>query len=441
VFNKVVTTKIIVVLGIMLLGLTTSASAAQQKIKIVWWNDYTEPSQIKGGEEYIIKPFEAAHPNIKLEIEAFTSTEIERIMRTAVGTGGGPDIITLSGPVHALTYVDANTLVPLDKYAKKFNWDKKIFRWALDVGRYKNHLWDIPLHYETMVLWYNQTMFEEMGWDLPTDWDSLVSLCEKQSAAGIIPFAWGTADYAKANSWMYGTFFNYVAGPKNFKKALLGEMKLTDEPFKKAIGKYYFLWQRGYFSNKQSQALSLSDAWGLWQNRKAAMKIEGTWAFGQIGEYSKGFTYNWAPIPQLEPGVKPPVAIGIGSCVAVNANSKHPDEAAAVIDFLFSDPELAAKRIEAYGGELWVPMEISKKYFPPTLDKRIIRAITWIGENMAAGNIGYLPWTFVPPRTHAQLWGNLDRVLLNKMSVEEYLANAQKVLDQDISEGNVPPIP
>lgn len=434
--KRVVLTTLIISLGIMFVNLSVVYA---EKIKLTWWTEYSEPVLLESLKNTVEIPYESLNPNVDLVIESFG--DYERVLATAMAGGGGPDIFDLYGPAYAIEYADSGKILLLDEYVDRFGWRDEIFPWALKCSTYKGHLTSLPVHYETMLLWYNKTMFQEKGWQVPTDWDSLVKLCELQSSEGIIPFALGTADFVVGNSWMYSIFFNHVPGSDYLRKVLTGEKKWTDEPMKKAVEKYVYLWQNGWISQKQSQALTMNDAWGLWQSKRAAMKLEGTWAFSYIRQNSEGFEWDWAPIPSLEDGIKPPVVIGIGSSIAVNATTENPDVAVGFLDFLFSNPELAARRIEEVGGELWLPIELDKEDFSPSMDERFVRAFDWIAEGVKTGNIGYTAWTFFPPKTDAFLYQNLDSVVLGKMSIDDYLSKAQDIFDVELSKGKVPPLP
>ena len=50
-------------------------------------------------------------------------------------------------------------------------------------------LYSIPSEIETLVLYYNKTLFEQNGWEPPKTLDELTALAEQIDAAGVIPFA------------------------------------------------------------------------------------------------------------------------------------------------------------------------------------------------------------------------------------------------------------
>ena len=45
-----------------------------------------------------------------------------------------------------------------------------------------------PTEIETLVLYYNKTLFEQNGWEAPKTLDELTALAETIDEAGIIPF-------------------------------------------------------------------------------------------------------------------------------------------------------------------------------------------------------------------------------------------------------------
>lgn len=416
----------------------TDEQKQQEVTTIKFWRMSSPQHLMDTIQELAIDEYTKTHPNVEIVFEYFG--DYDRVLQTSMGAGKGPDFMHLHGPSYAIEFYEADMVLPLQDYAEQYGWDKKIFDWALDASTYKGDLISIPYHYETMVLYYNKTIFEQNGWKTPKNWDELVKLCEAIDAKGMIPFAYGSADFTIANSWMTSIFFSYVAGPEKIKQLFNGEIKWTDPAFKEAIEKYTYLWQNGWFSNKQSQSLAMADAWGLWQSQKAVMKLEGTWAFESVDEYSKGFEWDWVPIPKLGKP-EPPVTIGIGQSFAVNAKSEHIEETIEYIDWLFSDPRRVAEIIAAAKGDYWLPITIESDDFPPELDSRIAKTFAWISEGVAKGHVGYCTWTFWPPKTDTFQYKNLDSVVLDRMSVDEYLEGSQEIFEEELAEGKVPSLP
>jgi raffinose/stachyose/melibiose transport system substrate-binding protein len=85
--------------------------------------------------------------------------------RTAIAGGGGPDIVGTPGPSFAFELARAGQLLPLDEISQGMGWAERFVPWALDLGKVDGQLYSIPNEVETLVLYYNKTLFEEQGWE------------------------------------------------------------------------------------------------------------------------------------------------------------------------------------------------------------------------------------------------------------------------------------
>ena len=132
--------------------------------------------------------------------------------RHALAGGAGPDIVGTPGPSFAMQLALAGQLLPLDEFAEQFGWNDRFAEGSLDLGMANGQLYSIPDEIETLVLYYNKTLFEQNGWEPPTTLDELMALAEQINAAGIIPFAHANAEWRPANEWFVGEFFNHSAG-------------------------------------------------------------------------------------------------------------------------------------------------------------------------------------------------------------------------------------
>ncbi|MBW3671941.1 MAG: extracellular solute-binding protein, partial [Acidobacteria bacterium] len=75
----------------------------------------------------------------------------------------GPDIVVTPGPSFAFELVQAGQLLPLDDYVQQLGWSDRFVPWALNLGKVDGKLYSIPNELETLVLYYNKTLFEEKG--------------------------------------------------------------------------------------------------------------------------------------------------------------------------------------------------------------------------------------------------------------------------------------
>ena len=161
--------------------------------------------------------------------------------------GAGPDVITTPGPSFVYELALAGLLLPLDSFADQFAWRDIYVDWALDLGLVDGQLYSLPDALETLVLYYNKSLFEENGWTPPETMDELIALAEEIDEAGITVFAHGNADWRPTNEWFVGEFMTQVAGPHNVYKALTGQIPWTDESMVEAMEILDMMMQRGWF--------------------------------------------------------------------------------------------------------------------------------------------------------------------------------------------------
>jgi raffinose/stachyose/melibiose transport system substrate-binding protein len=74
------------------------------------------------------------------------------------------------------------------------------------------------------------------------------------------------------------------------------------------------------------------------------------------------------------------------------------------------------------------------------IDPRFAAIIEAMGKASQSGGYGYTSWAFFPPKTEALLL-EVEKVWAGEMTSTEFLQNLQKQFDEELSAGEVPPIP
>jgi len=411
---------------------------------ITWWTEPILKSNREAFLTHIVDSFNAAHPDIVLEI--LFIADLDRVTRTAVQGGEGPDIIQSPGPAFVMDYVEAGHVLSLDDYAAEYGWAETIYPWAMDVGRVDGTLYSLPLTYETMVLFYNATLFEQMGWETPSTPAELETLAQAASDAGLLPFAQSNASWKAANEWFVTIFYNNYAGSQAVYEALTGERRWDDPLFVEAIHALKEYMDNGWFSGSRENYYTLqhADIWGALGDGMAAMQMTGTWGFLHSRTYFEdtGNDWGWCPLPPLREGAQPDYALGIGSSLSINAATSNPGAAAEVLDWLYNDPQRIARLAsDIGGGEFVVPVRIAREDFPPDTDPRLIKALMAFSATFEEGRHGYTTWTFWPPATEQYIISGIEQVWNGEITPEEYCAEQQRLFEEDMAAGNVPPIP
>ena len=419
------------------------AGAAAPEIVLTQWLEVSS-----GGTEQqdcvidtVIKPYGEVTEGVT--VEAVLQPNMWQAMRTAVAGGGGPDIVGTPGPSFVYEMSKAGQLLPLSDYAEQLGWADNIAPWALSLGLVDGELYSIPLELETMVLYYNKTLFEEHGWTPPTTIDELVSLSQEIAAAGIIPFAHNNSEWRAANEWFVGEFLNHVAGPDNVYLALTGQKPWTDPEFVEAIDLLTMMQQEGWFSGgldryytgtSDERRVMLADG-------VAAMTIEGTWALDDMPRYfgeAAGNSNDWDVVPMPSVSGEAIYDIGIGHTFSINSATKNPEAVAEYLTYYFS-PETQAKLLVECGLAP-APVTVSEEQLSG-LDPRVARAFAGLSQASDAGNYGYTTWTFWPPKSDVYIYEEIEKVWAGQMTAEEYLQGHQDLFQQELEAGDIPPIP
>ncbi|MCL3778688.1 MULTISPECIES: sugar ABC transporter substrate-binding protein [unclassified Actinomyces] len=167
-------------------------------------NSATDVSD-KEGWDAILEPFEKEH-GVTVNVTIVPWESYEEKYLTGISSGQGPDVgymyLEMIGD-----YIARDQLVPFDDHLTEEERANFIY---LDQGRFNGKQYAMPLVVgAARVLFYNQDILDRAGvTELPTDWDSFRSACEKVKAAGDIPYVspWG----APNRGMMNGAFFPFL---------------------------------------------------------------------------------------------------------------------------------------------------------------------------------------------------------------------------------------
>jgi raffinose/stachyose/melibiose transport system substrate-binding protein len=416
--------------------------------QVTYWSNLEGSEAQNYFRQNIEKPFENANEGTDLKVTFQPPAEMDRLVRTALQGGEGPDIVMTPGPAYAQEYIDANLFAELDEYAEQYDWQNKMLGWALDLGRYEDNLYAIPYQLQTMLLYYNISLFEEKGMEPPTNRDEFEALAEELQGQGIVPFAAGIGDDPAAIEWFPTVFWNHYSGPDALYQALTGQIPFSDPIFVEAIELFNTYVQNGWFGGSRERFFSngfdalhadLGDG-------KAAMNVEGSWFLATIGEFfgqaaGNDNDWEWAPLPPLREGIPPELyELGIGSTLSVNRRAQNAEGAAAFIDYLVADKKRAAEWMADIPAAFNTPLPFEEGDFPQRMDDRVARQLVSLSQATGEGNFGYTAWTFWPSKSDVYIQEDMQKVLTGDITAAEFCAGLDEVFKEDRQEGAVPKI-
>ncbi len=416
-----------------------SEAAAGGKTQVTMWLNATETADcvIKAA----VDTFNAKSETI--EVVAEKKADMINAVRPALAGGAGPDLVPTHGPAFVAELALADQVIPLDDFVDDFGWDELFVPWALNMGRVNGTLYSLPQELETVVLYYNKTLFEEKGWAPPKTMDELVALADQISAAGITPFAGQAGECQACNEWYFTEFVNKIAGPEKVYQALKGEISWTDPDFVQAITVLNDMVQKGYWMGSVENFLaadftSFSTAFA---EGKAAMNMEGTWFYGREADYfgeAAGNSNEWDWVPMPSTGGEAIYSIGIGGTMSINKNSKDPAAAAEFLTHYFS-PEIQSA-LFAQCRLAMGPIRVEAGQMEG-IDPRMAAIFADFAKASDEGNYGYTTWTFWPPKSDTYIYEELEKVWIGDITPEEYLAGLDTIFQEEREAGETLQVP
>lgn len=268
---------------------------AGQEVEVFsWWTGGGEAA----GLEAMIEVFNAEYPDIEFinaAVAGGAGTNARAVLATRLQSGDPPD----SWQGHAGqeligTYVAGGQIEPLNDLYDAEGWLDVMPETLIPLISEGGNIYSVPVNiHRANVLWYNPTILEDNGVDVPASMDEWISALETLDAAGVTPLALG-------EQWtqmhLLETVLLGTLGPDAYDGLWTGETDWGSAEVTTALDNFVTI--LGY-TNSDAASLSWQDAAQLVVNGDAAFNVMGDWAEGYFREL--GMTpnedYGWTPVP------------------------------------------------------------------------------------------------------------------------------------------------
>jgi raffinose/stachyose/melibiose transport system substrate-binding protein len=387
-------------------------------------------------DKYIKTPIKEAFPNDSISFLEFSDRQ-SVLVQTA--GGGGPDILDLDGPTDANEYAVAGRIIDLGQYAEKYRWKDQFFEWAYNSGYYKGKIYSLPNSFEGLIMYYNVDVLKKYNVKQPTTAAEMIEACKVFQKNGIIPISYGYSNFQPAIDWLFSMWISCYAGPAKTKDVLNGKAKWTDPIVTEAIWQMVDWWQAGYIGDKKTQAITTDDMVALFANGQAAMMLNGTWATGDLLNTYPGCNWDIDLMPELRPGVGRYFPLAVGGSYAINTACADKDFAAEVLNWIFTSTDRHSAHVKEAAGQPYPLKSITKDFFKG-MDPKMVDMYDTLMDAQADGNTGYCSWTFYPVDVEQYMIDNTDALFLGRMSIADYLAKTQELMEADIKAGTYNPV-
>ena len=326
----------VIALFALILQQVVAVGAAQETVTLTVWDTFSDPTDNEAAQA-VYDAFVAQNPNIEINREVFQLEQIQATAKTSLAAGTGPDLLYYdTGPGFAGVLARADLLRPIDDLAAEYGWTERIFPWASSLSTFDGELYGMGLEAEFVGLFINYTIFAQEGWAVPETFDDLLAYCATAQEAGYTPTAFSMNPGWQAYHPFSGMVSN-ILGVDELRRMVEGAGGWDRPEVAQAIGLFFRdLEQAGCFIPDVS-GVSYDDGNALFYAGQAPVHITGTWLTASIEENAPDYEFSLIPFPSVTGGQGRYYPAGIGSAFFVSAQTQHPEEAAMLLDHIFSE--------------------------------------------------------------------------------------------------------
>ena len=279
---------------------------AAEPTEITFWHYMSEDKEGKFVNE-AIEEFNNSQDEIHVTAQYLPREELMKQYTIGVVSGELPDCGMVDNPDHA-SYASMGVFEDItDLYN---SWDEADFmEGSINSCYYDDKLYGLPWGNNCLGLFYNKSMLEEAGVEVPTTWSELEAACEKlttDTCKGLAISAIGNEE----GTFQYMPWLLSAGGSVD---------NLTSDESKESMTYLKDLMDKGYIS-KECINWTQADAEKQFASGQAAMMINGPWQFSGLSGDAPDLEYGVAKVPKADDGDYASVLGGENVAICKGAN-------------------------------------------------------------------------------------------------------------------------
>jgi len=319
------------------------------KHKVTWWS-WTP--QKNDSIMRVLPGMSRMYPNLEIDLERRNVewAQYPQLVKTSLAAGNAPDIIDIyEAAVSTMDLAAAGQLLDLAPYLElDSEWKNGLIPSALKSDSWNGgtHYFTLPLSVNNVMVWYNKTLFEKAGVQVPKTLDEMKDAAKKLRAQGVQPLVFGVRD-----QWQAGDMFLTIAAqvaPDNLRTADMRQAKWNDAALVETMSVFKDLQDSGILADGIT-GISSGDVMNLFYAENAAMMLHGSWVLSSLDQRPEGLYARTGVFvfPRIKEGATP-VAVGdYSQNGGLWVDSKEQAAALAMYRFLSLDKEAQS---------IWLPL-------------------------------------------------------------------------------------
>ena len=373
--------------------------------------------------------FEQKYPNVTIKRVNRDFGELKTLLKLAISGPHAPDVVEANqGWPDMGQLVKAGLLLPLDNYAKAYGWEQRVSEnvravssWTPDGKEFgTGNLYGYTTMGEILGVYYNKATAREPGACGADDVRPVRTGPRRGQAGGHPPGPVRQQRRVPRHPRVHGR-----AGPDGLGRLpdrahlrTSAERALVRHAGERAGSDHLQNWAKaGYFTpgfgggGYDTAVANFAKGQGLFM-------ITGNWIVANLGADNDNFGFFLMP---PEKAGDPPVSTGgAGFPLAITSASKHPDVAAAYIDWMNSDH---ASDLLVPTGELPLRTGASTSAVQPgTVLADVVHAADTVSR--ANGVVPYEDWA--TPTFYDTLTAAVQELMGNRITPQQFVAQVQK---------------
>lgn len=294
-------------------------------------------------EQMLIDEYMEENEHVSIQVEALDD-EAYKTKFQAYCMEEMPDVVNIWGQPSFLDEVlEAGILAQLDESDYK---DYKFVEGSLEGFKKDGKLYGLPRGTDVQGFYYNQSMFEKYGWEIPETYGELLELGKEIRAYGIVPVAIDGGDEWPLAIFLSDLMFKITGDYTEIVSNAIEKGDFTNPAFTQAVqlmrdAVEAGLFQNGYDSQDRGTAMH------LFTNGEAAMLYMGSWeaamALDENIQEDIRANIRVFSMPAVEGGEGKVTDIMAwnGGGYAVSADSKVKEEAIRFLNFMYRPDKLS----------------------------------------------------------------------------------------------------
>jgi sn-glycerol 3-phosphate transport system substrate-binding protein len=425
-------------------GQTPGATSSAGPVKIDLWHSETAADQ--DTLKRLIDRFNASQDQVKVRlVYQGTTTDIMAKLVSSLGSGQVPAVALMS-EVDTQRLIDSGAFVPTQDFVDRDGYDlSDLDQRAVKYHTAQDQLWAMPFAANVPLLYYNKTMFREVGLDPdtpPQDLDELRSYSEKilqRDAAGQVTRSGIALDIRIWTDMILAEHGDFLVNNDNGR-----EGRATEAVFDNDTTRWFF----GWWHDMVSEGLAFNagrnptfvDTFLAMASGRAAMAISYASALRSVVDALEkgvqGVEMGIGALPGVPGSTESPTFVGNGLWILSSRPAEEQDAAWKLIQWLV-EPEQQA---EWFAGTGYLPVSLPSLDLPAATDVVTSYPLFQIALDLyrkgsaTPASLGALIGPF--PEVHENMLRGVEEMLAGVKDPEEALADAAAASSRAIEDYN-----